>query len=307
MPARLVCCGLTTLDVTQVVDRLPAPDEKVVADGLDVTFGGPAANAAAVAVGLGVPTTLVTALGTGALADVVRAGLAAAGVDVVDLVPDVPGVLPVSTVLVTRATGERAVVSVNGARVPRLPRPGADVLTGAGALLVDGHHADAAAVLAAAACGAGVPVLLDGGSWKPSTPDLLAVVDLAVLSADFAVPGRVVRDGQAVDALLDEVAAHGPRFVARSAGAGSVRVRRTGADGSTDRSWVSPVAVAPGDVVDTLGAGDVLHGAMAAALARGVDPLDALAEGVRCATASVRHPGARGWLAALAEGGPAAG
>ena len=44
MPDRLVCCGLTTVDVTQVLDRLPGPDEKVVADGLDVTFGGPAAN-----------------------------------------------------------------------------------------------------------------------------------------------------------------------------------------------------------------------------------------------------------------------
>jgi len=305
MPDRLVCCGLTTLDVTQVLDRLPAPDEKVVADGLDVTFGGPAANAAAVAVGLGVPTTLVTALGTGAPADVVRAGLAAAGVDVLDLVPDQPGVLPVSTVLVTRATGERAVVSVNGARVARLPRPDADLLARAGALLVDGHHPDAARALAGAARAAGVPVLLDGGSWKPATADLLAVVDLAVLSADFTVPGLAAGDerdvgahvsGEAVDALLDDVAARGPWFVARSAGAGPVRVRRAPAGGPAVRTWLRPLAVPADDVVDTLGAGDVLHGAMAAALARGADALESLGEGVRCATASVRHPGARGWL-----------
>ena len=296
MRDRLVCCGLTTLDVTQVLDRLPAPDEKVVADGLDVTFGGPAANAAAVAVGLGVPTTLVTALGTGALADVVRAGLAAAGVEVVDLVPDRPGVLPVSTVLVTRATGERAVVSVNGARVADLPAPDADVLTRAGALLVDGHHPDAALRLAAAARTAGVPVLLDGGSWKPGAVDLLATVDLAVLSADFAVPPPA-GPGDDVDALLDEVASRGPWFVARSAGPGPVRVRRGPAGGAPARTWVQPPQVPASAVVDTLGAGDVLHGAMAAALARGADPLDALGEGVRCATTSVRHAGARGWLA----------
>lgn len=319
MPARLVCCGLSTLDVTQVVDRLPDPDEKVVADGLDVTFGGPAANAAAVAAGLGVPTTLVTVLGTGPLADVARAGLAEAGVDVVDLLPDAEGVLPVSTVLVTRATGERAVVSVNGGRVAALPRPDADVLTGTGALLVDGHHASAGIALASAARAAGVPVLLDGGSWKPTTPDVLAVVDLAVLSADFATPGpgaegaltadaRTPGAGPAavaagtgepslVDALLDEVAAHGPAFVARSAGAGPVRVRRS-APGGPERSWLQPPAVAPGALVDTLGAGDVLHGAMAAALARGAGPLAALAQGVEAATRSVQHPGARGWLTA---------
>jgi sugar/nucleoside kinase (ribokinase family) len=305
MPAPLVCCGLTTLDVTQTLDRLPAADEKVVADGLDVTFGGPAANAAAVAVGLGVPTTLVTVLGTGPLADVARAGLAAAGVAVVDLAPDATDVLPVSTVLVTRATGERAVVSVNGARTPRLPAPAVDLLTDARALLVDGHHPGAAVALARAARAAGVPVLLDGGSWKPTTADLLTVVDLAVLSGDFRLPAPEPRDArgpggalddEAVDALLDAVAAYGPSFVARSAGAGPVRVRLARPDGVVARSVLRPPAVPRGAVVDTLGAGDVLHGAMAAALAKGEGPSDALAEGVRRATASVRHAGARGWL-----------
>lgn len=308
MRDRLVCCGLTTLDVTQVVDRVPGPDEKVVADGLAVTFGGPAANAAAVAVGLGVPTTLVTVLGAGALADVARAGLVAAGVDVVDLLAaDAAGggagardVLPVSTVLVTRATGERAVVSVNGARVAHVPPADVGVLSGAGALLVDGHHAGAGLLLAAAARRAGVPVLLDGGSWKPTTPDLLAVVDLAVLSADLRVPGRAVDpvgpvDERAVDALLDAVADHGPAFVARSAGAGPVRVRHA-RRGRVERSTLHPELVAPGAVVDTLGAGDVLHGAMAAALAQGAAPGEALAQGVSCATASVQHAGALGWL-----------
>ena len=50
----MVCCGLATLDVVQVVDALPGADEKVVARSLAVTFGGPAANAAATAVALGV-------------------------------------------------------------------------------------------------------------------------------------------------------------------------------------------------------------------------------------------------------------
>ena len=312
MRAPLVCCGLTTLDVTQTLDRLPAADEKVVADGLDVTFGGPAANAAAVAVGLGVPTTLVTVLGAGPLADVARAGLAAAGVAVVDLAPDAPDVLPVSTVLVTRTTGQRAVVSVNGARTPRLPAPAVDLLTDARALLVDGHHPEAAVALARAARAAGVPVLLDGGSWKPTTADLLTVVDLAVLSGDFRLPAPepgdargpggalddAALDDAAVDALLDAVAAYGPSFVARSSGAGPVRACRALPDGGVARSVLRPAAVPPGAVVDTLGAGDVLHGAMAAALARGEGPSDALAEGVRRATASVRYAGARGWLGA---------
>jgi sugar/nucleoside kinase (ribokinase family) len=285
--ALLVCCGLATLDVVQVVDRLPAPDEKVVARSLDVTFGGPAANAAATAAALGVRTVLVTALGTGPVGDVVRAGLAASGVEVVDLL-DGPGTPPVSTVLVTRGTGERAVVSVNAVGVRDLSEPARrlDVLDDATALLVDGHHLGAAQVLAASA--RDIPVLLDGGSWKPGLDALLAHVDHAVLSADFRLP-----DGG--EELLARVADLGPRTVAQSAGGGPVRVLVVGPEGSR-RSVLRPPVVPDDEVVDTLGAGDVLHGATAASLAAGNDVLTALADGVAQASESVRHPGALGWV-----------
>src|SRR5690554_2563571 len=78
----------------------------------------PAATAAATTVALGAAVRLVTAVGSGPLADAVLADLAVAGVEAVDAVP--PGrraeARPaVSTVLVTAATGERAVVSTNAA------------------------------------------------------------------------------------------------------------------------------------------------------------------------------------------------
>lgn len=286
--AFLVCCGLATLDVVQVVDRLPRADEKVVARNLDVTFGGPAANAAATAVALGVRTRLVTALGSGPVADLVRDGLVAAGVEVVDLLAGSPGSPAVSTVLVTAGTGERAVVSVNATGVEALPPPALDVLDGATALLVDGHHLEAGLALATAAHDRGIAVLLDGGSWKPGLDRLLAVVDHAVLSADFALP-------DAPEDLLDRVAALGPGTVARSAGAGRVRLRVAAPDGRVSWSAIDPPVV---QVVDTLGAGDVLHGATAAALAQGQPIPAALAEGVRRASESVRWPGALGWVRA---------
>jgi sugar/nucleoside kinase (ribokinase family) len=291
----LVCCGLVTLDVVQILDALPGPDQKVVADGLDVRFGGPAANAAATAVALGVPTRLVTAVGTGPVADLVRAGLRDAGVEVVDLAAGTAATPPVSTVLVTRATGERAVVSVNGTGSPDLGTAARAVLAGgaldggaldgATAVLVDGHHLGAAVPVAAAARKRGVPVALDGGSWKAGLGDLLAHVDHAVLSADFLLP-----DGG--DDVLAAVLAGWPvASVARSAGGGALRyVERDGVE-----ARVEVAAVPPGEVVDTLGAGDVLHGALAAELARGAGITDALRVGTRWATESVRHPGALGW------------
>ena len=296
----LVCCGLATLDVVQVVDRVPGPNEKVVARDLSVTFGGPAANAAATAVALGVRTVLVTALGLGPVGDLVRAGLTAAGVEVVDLLAGGAGSPAVSTVLVTRGTGERAVVSVNATGVGDLAAAASRVdLSGVSALLVDGHHLAAAEVLAR---GTDAPVLLDAGSWKPGLERLLALVDHAVLSADFAVPDALRAMGvpappvdlATVDDLLDRVADHGPRTVARSDGSGPVRVRHSGPP--VERSEVWPPVVPPGDVVDTVGAGDVLHGAIAADVARGVGIEDALRAGVQRASESVRHRGALGWV-----------
>jgi len=275
----VVCVGLTTLDVVQVTDRVPGPDEKLVADDGWLAFGGPAANAAATCAALGVDVRLVTALGSGPVADLVRAGLAAAGVEVVDLAPDVRDLLAVSSVLVNDLG--RAVVSCNAQAAPDLSGPAAAV-PGAGAgdvVLVDGHHLGAATVLAGRSAGA--TVLADGGSWKPGLEDLLARVGVAVLSADFHVPG-------ADDDLLTVVATMGPSVVAQTHGAGPVQVRTH--DGTVHH--VHPPQV---PVTDTLGAGDVLHGAVAAALARDADPLCAITSGVDVASRSVQFRGALGW------------
>ncbi|MBB2923065.1 PfkB family carbohydrate kinase [Cellulomonas cellasea] len=330
-PPLVVACGLVTLDVLQDVDHVPAPDEKLVASRLDVTFGGPAANAAATAVALGVRARLVTALGSGPVAGLVRAGLDEAGVEVVDLLDGAPASPAVSTVLVTRGTGERAVVSVNASASGDLAGAARDragaVLDGADVLLLDGHHLGAALVLAEAARARGVPVVLDGGSWKPRTDELLAHVDHAVLSADFHLPedlrgaardlrgdapddeepravpsaGEVLGDAPSAEQDLAAVALLGPAFVARSAGPGPVRFRlRVAGAPDPEVGTVEPPVVPRGDVVDTLGAGDVLHGAFAEQLARGVDPVTALTAATRVASLSVRARGARGWVAGAA-------
>ncbi|WP_265521031.1 PfkB family carbohydrate kinase [Oerskovia flava] len=284
-----MCCGLVTLDVVQTLDRLPAANEKVVSRSVEATFGGPAANAAATAVALGVPARLVTVVGNGSLADVVRGELATAGVDLVEAArPD--GARPaVSTVLVTGATGERAVVSTNAGAVPDLDVD-VDALLPAepgGVLLLDGHLPSLALATARRARERGDVVVLDGGSYKPGTAELLALCDAVVLSDDFRLPG--VPD----DGTLAAVQALGPAFVAQSHGEAPLEVLVAG------ELSVVPVPRAE-RVVDTLGAGDVLHGAFAAALARGARPLPALEAAARVASHSVGFTGARGWTSTAA-------
>jgi sugar/nucleoside kinase (ribokinase family) len=280
----VLACGLATVDVVQTVDHVPAADEKLVALATRVEAGGPALNAAVTAAVLGMPCRLVSAVGRSPLAEVVRADCAEHGVELVDLAGEGFDA-PVASVLVTAATGQRAVASGSVAgRVTTRPLGAhelAAALDGMGAVLVDGHHLSAAVPLAASARAAGVPVLVDGGSWKPGLGALLAHADVLVASADFHAPA-----GDRLDDLLSL----GPEWVARSAGAGPVEWRA--ADGSSGA--VEPPRV---DVVDTLGAGDVLHGALLADVGRhGICDLPgALDRAVAVASRSAAAVGARGW------------
>ncbi|BCY07551.1 PfkB family carbohydrate kinase [Actinoplanes sp. L3-i22] len=278
----IVFAGLCTLDIVQLVTAYPAADEKVTALAQTVAAGGPATNAAVTAAYLGEPATLLTAVGRHPLAAGIRADLAARGVDLIDLAATDEGAPPVSSIVVS--AGHRAVVSTNGAaRAPAVPDLG--FLRGARAVQVDGHYPALARAVLTEARRLGIPTLLDAGSWKAVTPDLLPLLDVVVCSADFHPPG--VTD---VPAFL---AAHGVRWIAISRGPEPI-LRWTGTD-----LVAQPVPQAT--VVDTLGAGDVLHGALTVAVAHRWPLTDttfaeALDEAAAPATRSCTSFGTRAWM-----------
>ena len=268
--------GLTTIDVTQRVARVPNPNEKVVASSASLDVGGPAANAARTCAALGGSARLVTLLGTGALPDLARSLLGSAGVQVIDVADD--DFLAVSTVLIDD-DGGRAIASTNNSK-REIRFPDADVLDRVSVLEVDGHLLELQIPLARTARQMGIDVVLDGGSWRPGLEALLPHVTHAICSADFAVSGG------SGDLFLD-LAGYRIPVVAQTHGAEEVEV----IVGGTVRALDVPKA----NVVDTLGAGDVLHGAFAHYLARGLEPIPALQSAIRVATSSTEHAGALCW------------
>lgn len=283
--------GLATLDVLQLVETLPAPDEKV--RGLDdmLAAGGPATNAAVAFAHLGGAATLLTRAPDGPAWELMRADLAARRVDVHRVAAQRGRRTTVATILVTRATGERAVIST-GDRThlgdpPPLAEPIEIDVARHDVVLLDGHEPDLAAHVAARANAAGVPVVLDGGSWKATTPELLPLVDAAVVSSAFA-PEGVDGTERVLDFLLDS----GVGYAAVTAGAGGIRYRSRNQEGE--------VPAQKADVVDTLGAGDFFHGAFAHHVAgHGLGDESfraALARGAQVAARSVESFGTRAWL-----------
>ena len=286
MAARGLFVGLSTLDVIQLVERLPDRDEKI--RGLDdmLAAGGPATNAAVAFAHLGGEAVLVTRAADGPIWELMHADLQACGVEVVRAPSQ--RTPTVASILVTRSTGERAVISSGDRGVSDQAPPPAELTVDVHSfdvVLIDGHEADLAAPLARQARAAGVPVVMDGGSWKPATPDLLPHVDAAVVSAAFRPP-----DTESLDGVFETL--HGSPYRAVTQG-GSGLVAESG-----DVRF--EVAAEQVPVADTLGAGDFFHGTFAHHIAEvgltaeTFEP--ALAQGAKVAAESVQSFGTRAWL-----------
>jgi len=298
--------GLCTFDLIQAVPRLPGPNEKVTAAGQLTAAGGPATNAAVTFAFLGGQATLLTGVGRHSLAAGMRADLRDAGVRLVDAAEADDSPPAVSSILVTQGTGDRCVVSRNAAGQALDPPPDlAGLVEAAQAVLVDGHHPALAIAAAQAARDRRRPCILDGGSWKPVTAELLPYVDIAVCSADFRPPGhQATSAGDTLDYLLDS----GVRWAAVTDGPRPVRW----ASRARGRQPDSPVPVT--EVADTLGAGDVFHGAFTRAIAaRPVLGENELATALQFAAAVAAYScqtfGTRAWMASWAalEACPVAG
>jgi sugar/nucleoside kinase (ribokinase family) len=276
--------GLATLDVVQHVERVPGPNEKVVSTSVEVSAGGPATNAAVTFAALGGEATLLTALGTSPVQPVIIDDLNRHDVAVVDAAaPGHPGPA-ISAVSVVVGSGDRSVVSRNAEEAcVDVPANLADLVNSVGVVLVDGHLPALAGAAAAAAGHAGIPVVLDGGSWKPPIAEVLPHVEAAVCSADFAVPG-CTSAAKSAQALLTM----GVSFVAFTDGPRAVRWWTKDGFGAVDVRSVT--------ARDTLGAGDVFHGAFAFAVAGHADPVGALRFAVDVAAVRVEKAGPRAWL-----------
>lgn len=274
---RVVLAGLCTIDVVQRVAELPAPGDKVQSLSVDVAAGGPATNAAVTVAALGGSPLLLTALGTHPLTGLARADLASLGVEVADVTPASATAPAISAVAVRDRDGERTVVSRNAGNAS-VSRPVAEhhlaAATDVGAVLVDGHHPELALAVTKWARDRGIPVVLDAGSWKPVLEELLPLVDTAACSAHFRVPGPSLRERGVPTVIV--TAGPDPVRWWTVEGSGEVPVPRTGAR-------------------DTLGAGDVWHGAFAYGTGH-FELTELIRFANEVAAERVRHAGPRSWL-----------
>jgi sugar/nucleoside kinase (ribokinase family) len=292
---RILFVGRSTLDALYRLDELPAEDTKVYARDFHAAPGGPALNAAITHAQLGGDAFLISAVGSGPWADVVRAELKRHHIALLDLAERTRYETPLTTVFVNAANSSRTIVNppISSVVLPPLAAQSEQAVpvdwgVTPPVILCDGFHLPETLSFLQSCHEAGARLCLDGGSWKPGTAALAPLLTAAICSERFTVACQpAVADSDSAESLFAWFAAQGVPCIAQTRGAGPILGWELG------RRFA--IEVEKIDAVDTLGAGDVLHGAFVHHFASGEGFESALRKAAEIATLSCRGVGTQAW------------
>jgi sulfofructose kinase len=257
-PPRILCVGIPVRDLTFRVNGVPGRGSKENATHFDEICGGNALNAAIGIVRLGGRASVC-----GPMGDVGETSsrfifdkLADEGIETRHIV-HMPGlVTPISAVLVD-PSGERTIVTFRDPELWKVKLPATEtLLDDCAAILTESRCAGFCTELCAEAVRRGIPVIVDVDRAMSLREGLLNASSHLVFSSEpLQETADVTDDAQA----LMKIAKLTPSFLAGTRGPrGTIWLDKNGA--------IQETPAFPVHTVDTLGAGDVFHGAFALAI-----------------------------------------
>jgi sulfofructose kinase len=290
----ITCVGHAAFDLIYRVDAIPVRPVKVPARSLAMSGGGMAANAACAIRRLGGAVRFVGPVGEDVFGQRVVAELVEFGVDTRWLPRVCDATTSVSSIVVD-ASGERLIVNHRGTALDAAAPAMAPVLAGAAALLCDVRWPAGARAAFAAARAIGVPAVLDADTADGATLGELVPLANHVI---FSEPGFARWCGLAAEA--PDAPERLVALVDGHCALAAVTLGERGVLYATERG-VARLPAYPVDAVETLGAGDVFHGAFTLALAEGMAIPDALRFASAAAAEKCRRAGGRAGLPTRTE------
>ncbi len=282
--------GHVALDLVFELDAIPQQAVKVAARALRRVVGGMTASACVAAARLGAAVRFGSPVGDDDAAAHFARHFAQEGVDACGLQRVAGAQSSLSAVLVD-AQGQRLVVSHHGQALRDPPPLDEGWLAQADVVIADPRCPAWAEAALRSARRRGVPGVLDGDVAPRA--DLQRLAGLAAWTV-CSEPGVAALLGLSFDGALDAATAQRGLTEVLTLGA-EVAVVTTGERGlwwqrrGTAASQLAAFDVGP--VVDTLGAGDVFHGALAVALAERRGDVDALRFASAAAALKCLRPG----------------
>jgi sulfofructose kinase len=278
----ILCAGIAALDEVFRVRAFPIPDTKVGASEFVSVGGGCAASAALAIARLGGKAYFAAPLGGPAgidiIGDLVIDGLRREGVECVGCVRLSGARTTVSAIFVD-ARGDRTIATYRDYRLDDATVADPDrLVTAVDAVLVDNCFPNFVLPICRAAMARRIPVVVDADHPEDDRQPLFRNATHVIFSADCLratsraddLAAGLVHMGKLTDAFL--AVTDGPRPV--------LWYHR-------DCATIREMPVFAIETVDTLGAGDVFHGAFVLALVEGRSAEDALrfaaaAAGLKC-------------------------
>lgn len=273
---RVLCAGLIAADLIIESNSYPAHGTKSRADASRLVPGGGAMNAALAIAALGGGASLSGAIGKDDLGAFLTGKMQELGVDH-SLVRKMDRLATSASAVLVTGDGERTVINHREEALffddLALPSP-----FPFDAVLVDTRWPDAAAKILTAARNAGVPAVLDGEAPVRLAKEALHQATHIVFSEQGLTDFTGSCDAEALVKAAQELGC----WVAVTRGAEPVLCH--------NGTSVFEVPTFPARAVDTLGAGDVWHGAFALALARKQAERDAVLFANAAAALKVAKP-----------------
>jgi sulfofructose kinase len=255
---RILCIGMPVRDLTFRIQELPERGFKVNASHFDEISGGNALNAAIGIVRLGGRASICGPMGDAGETSsrYIFDKLADEGIETKHIV-HMPGlVTPISSIMID-PSGERTIVTFRDPQLWKVHLPDADeLLADCHAILTENRCAEFCTELCVEARRRGIPVVVDVDRTMSLREGLLTASSHLVFSSEaLQSTAGMADDGEA----LKKIAKLTPSFLAGTQGAqGTLWLDETQ---TLQRTPAFPV-----HTVDTLGAGDVFHGAFALAI-----------------------------------------
>ncbi len=295
----IVVLGVFVADTSYRADRAPRMGETIMGNSFALGPGGKGSNQAVAAAMVGGSVHFITRLGRDPFADMALATWDRAGV-IPEITQHDDSYTGAAYIFVEEASGDNAIIVCPGV---------------AGTISTDDIDARAplignAAVFMTqleqpmAAAFRGLEIARKGGAVTILNPAPAADLPAGMLKlCDYATPNESEAEGLTGISVTTVAEATNAAKALLDAGVGTaiITLGENGALYHDGTAAVHVPAFNAGPVVETTGAGDAFNGGFAAALARGMAPIDAVRFGCATAAISVTRPGTAPSMPALTE------
>ena len=291
--------GVFVADVAFRASRQPKMGETLIGSQFTLGPGGKGSNQAVAAARLGIDVTFISKLGRDAFADLALDTWRAEGVRtaVTQVDDDYTGA---AYIFIEDNTGENAIIVCPGAAMTisaDLVENERDAMSNADVFITQLEQPVAAAQR-------GLEIARNAGTATILNPAPAGPVDDAIFPlCDFVTPNESETEGLTGLPVtnVDEARKAADVFLEMGVGTALITLGEAGAlfHNREVSEHIPAYRVAP--VVETTGAGDAFNGGFAAALARGIEPLEAARFGCAVAGISVTRPGTAPSMPTLQE------